>query len=154
MDRRSFIWGMGGFFVGASLSGGAAFAYRELRRARFRASLPPSPPPAFESRGLVDGWILSAADRERIGSAEYALQSELLEIVAGSDIPGRPFSREVVKGVDDCVEACEKETRCTRFTFAKATHPDETKRNVCWIKTGEGEADSPRAPDYISGWRR
>lgn len=154
MDRRNFLWGLGGLAVGVGLTTAAAFGYRAHRRRVFVASLPPEPPPPGFAAPTGDGnWLLSTADHEALVNSDFLPTSASLEIVPNADLPGDPFSRNRVDEVGDCISACEADANCTRFTFAKATHPDASKRRVCWLKTGSGPVEANGARDYISGWR-
>lgn len=154
MDRRNFLWASFGMALGVGSTTAAAFTYRHYRRKAFLSSLPPPPPPSgYAPPSTNSVWLLSSEDFEQLASSDYMYKSDILQIVENSEAPGMPFLKLTVTQVDDCIYACENDERCTRFTFAKTTHPDPQKRNACWLKPGEGSFASNGARHYVSGWR-
>lgn len=106
-----------------------------------------------ESEFLLYGYATQV-----INAIEWAQEQkqepyyEPVELLPGVDFTAgdlRDFRSR--SGVKACIDACETEPSCSAFTFAKYSHPDPLKRNMCWLK-GEGFQYTFRGKtEYISG---
>lgn len=54
-----------------------------------------------------------------------------LTIVERTDFPGNDIGKIATADFDQCLAACERESRCHAFTFVK-------RQSVCWIKSAAG----------------
>ena len=54
-------------------------------------------------------------------------------------------------GLNECVEACETNEKCKAFTFAKYTHPNDKKKNMCWLKKEKFIYSTSGKEHYVSG---
>lgn len=80
---------------------------------------------------------------------QYREQVELLpkvDLMAG-DLRGFRTST----GLDECRDACETNEECRAFTFAKFSHPNKNKKNMCWLKKDKFTYYSSGKDHYVSG---
>lgn len=142
LSRRGLLAGLGGFMVGgavATATGLGLYRYRQRNRPKKRKRLQ-------VKTARSDSWILTEADREAITAGDQLVSSDQLEILDNIDIPGSgDYSAMRVSGLGDCVAACEADTECEAFTFARSTHPRGRKRQMCWLK-----GDAPDAEIFVS----
>lgn len=141
LSRRSILAGLGGFMVGGALAtatGLGLYRYRQQNRARNTQR---------RIRSVrQDNWILTEADRAGIAEGDKLVSSDQLEILDNIDIPGSgDYSATRVTGLGDCVAACEADTDCEAFTFARSNHALPRKRQMCWLK-----GDAPDAEIFVS----
>ena len=145
LSRRRFLAALGGFVAGGALPTSAGLGYYYGRRRRTRA--------VKVKLTREDNWILTEADREAIAAGDKLVNSDMLEILDNIDIPGGGDYRSTrVSGLGDCVEACEADTQCKAFTFARSNHPLPRKRQMCWLKA-ETPNRTVSSISYVSGRR-
>ena len=101
-----------------------------------------------------DGWLLTEEDRAEYAAGDELVQSRVLDLRDGVDIPGGDARAFRASGLQDCVDACASDSSCEAFTFAKSTHPSARKRRMCWIKNGDTKTPVTGVDIYVSGIKR
>lgn len=148
VSRRDVLFGIGGFTVGGALAVAAGLSYRAYRR---RTGTPPKKPAI--SKVDDGGWLITEEERAEIASADALVESDVLAIRDAVDIPGGDYSSLRVANLGECVSACEADTSCEAFTYARNTHNNPDKRRMCWMKQGEMFDPIPDRTVYVSGRR-
>ncbi|TCM86967.1 PAN domain-containing protein [Rhodovulum steppense] len=152
LTRRELLSGIAGFALGSAVVALAGSVYRDYRRkdrvARQQVAAPAHPPTLDD-----DGWLLTAEDREEFLAGDDLMSSDMLQIRDAVDIPGGDYAAFRVVGLGDCVRACEADSQCAAFTFARSSHPLPNKRRMCWLKGAGTAAPVVDLPAYVSGRR-
>ena len=84
-------------------------------------------------------------------SLAFLVHEEDVLLLKGYDLVGNNYDSFKVSSAKECLQACELTSKCTGFTYAKATHPNLSKRNKCWLnnKSVKYKVDN----NYVSGTR-
>ncbi|WP_460082807.1 PAN/Apple domain-containing protein [Roseibium sp. LAB1] len=150
VSRRDFLLGVGGVAIGGAVATAVGLTFRaEIKKIIGLPGLP-------EDRTLPtydDGWLLTEEEWETFQNADKAVTSEILEIRDNVDIPGGDYEEVKVNSVQECVTACEEDSSCKAFTYARASHSDSKKRRACWLKSGSTGTPSTGDSRYLSGRR-
>jgi hypothetical protein len=152
LSRRDLLMGLAGVAAGGAVTAAGGLSYRAWRRANNK-SLPPSAK-HLQGSQLAD-WVLTDDDRAALAQAGQIVPSKSLTLHDNRDIPGGGDYRSTrVASLGDCVEACEADSKCNGFTFARLSHPLPEKRQMCWLKGDSKLPDMVASGDYVSGVRR
>ena len=54
---------------------------------------------------------------------------------------GRNNHKENVYSVEECQRECQRYEACHWWNYVTNQHPDPTRRNTCWLKTGQGKKE-------------
>lgn len=101
-----------------------------------------------------DGWLLTEEDRAAYAAADTLVESETFDLRDGADLPGGDIGAFRSSGLGDCLAACEADSDCRAFTFARSSHPAVSDRRMCWIK-GAGTGSPVTGLDmFVSGIRK
>ena len=133
--------------VGGTL-GGAVATTTGLTYYYTKVKWYPGPPPPSE------GWLLTQEDLDALAEADRVVESTKLDILDNTDIPGSgDYSSTRVRNLGECVAACEEDSNCKAFTYARSTHAQPAKRQMCWLKEDAPERIVVESPTYVSGRR-
>ncbi|MEO1680902.1 MAG: PAN domain-containing protein [Pseudomonadota bacterium] len=153
ISRRSALFALGGAVVGGGIATAVGLSFRsEIKRllglggggAETLLS-------AVKSAGADDGWLLTEEDRAELARRDSDAQSDVMEVRAHVELHGGDYSSRRMRSLQECVSTCEAEARCQTFTFSQSTHPDEGKRQMCWLKEETGLPAVTDAAHYVSG---
>ncbi|MGC3940454.1 PAN domain-containing protein [Roseobacter sp. EG26] len=148
LARRDFLaLGIGGTVGGALATATGLHHYYTRIKPYHQQSAPPQPP-------APEGWLLTNEDLDAFAQADQVVESDQLEILDNTDIPGsNDFQMMRVRNLGECVAACEDNSKCQAFTYARSTHTLEAKRQVCWLKADTPEKIVSDLMSYVSGRR-
>lgn len=149
LTRRNLLWGVAGVTIGGAVATGTGLSlwyFRRQQNAKKRRRRAPAKP--------TEGWMLTEADHQAIQASDAVVDSNALEILDEVDFVGGDYAEMGVTGLQDCVAACEADTECGSFTYARSTHPLSNKRQMCWLKTDIPETRVEDAWHYVSGIRK
>lgn len=150
LTRRDFL----GFVAGGTVGGAVATAtgltyyYKVVKWRPGKPRLAPEP-----SDG---GWILSQEDLDAFAEADRLVESDTLTMLDNADIPGSGDYKSMrVRNLGECVTACEEDSQCQAFTYARSTHELPRKRQMCWLKENKPEEERIVTDllTYVSGQR-
>jgi hypothetical protein len=100
------------------------------------------------------GWVMSPQDWRAMAKAERIPAGDAFEIHDGATYAGGEYGGERVSSVRECVQLCEADENCDAFSYARASHPNQSERMQCVLKHGDALTLNESAPNYISGRRR
>jgi hypothetical protein len=146
LKRRDFL----AFAIGGTLGGAVATAtgltyyYQRVKPWHIFARAQRQAAPA--------NWILNEEDLEAFARADALVESNQMEMLDNTDIPGSgDFRATRVRNLGECVTACASEDRCKAFTYARSTHALPEKRQMCWLKEDDPERIVSGLSTYVSG---
>lgn len=150
LSRRDFLT----FLIGGTLGGavatttGLTYYYTKLKPRNLDMRAVSQPLPAD------DEWLLTEADLEAFAEADRMVDSTELTMLDNTDIPGSgDFQSMRVRNLGECVSACEANSDCQAFTYARSTHALPAKRQMCWLKSEEPQTLVSELSTYVSGRR-
>jgi hypothetical protein len=139
-SRRAFLVGCSALVV-ASVATGAGFGLQS------RADLfDPDRAPGFVD---FNGWMLTPADKRRIGELLPAAGFEVLDNV---ELRGMTIRSKRVRSLDECVALCRNADDCASFTLGPGRPVNREMRHSCWQKGGV--PDVAEANGFVSGIKR
>ena len=157
MSRREFFFGVAGGVAGgavATATGLGAYYWRKRSFRRYEAT----------KTGLTDsvvrddGWMITEEDRTAIAAAraegDTLVETDTFELLEGVDYYGGDVGEFRASSLGECVEACEADASCKKFTYATSTHDVQDKRQMCWMKGRRVGRTNRGVENYISGKRR
>lgn len=150
LTRRNVLWGLGGVMTGgavATSTGLGLWYLRRLEQTRRRNQRVSRAKP-------TDGWVLTEADHQAIQQSDALVTSDTLDVLDQVDFVGGDYAEKAVTSLQDCMSACEADTQCEAFTYARSSHTVSTKRQICWLKTNVPETRVENAWHYVSGIRK
>ncbi|MCK7615564.1 PAN domain-containing protein [Roseibium sediminicola] len=150
LSRRDLLLGFTGIAVGGAVATAVGLTFRS--QIKKLVGLPGTP----QDRTLPtydDGWLLTEQEWAAFQDADTAVTSDILEVRDNVDIPGGDYDELKVSSVQECVTACEQDSSCKAFTYARASHSDSGKRRACWLKSGSTGTPVTGDSRYVSGRR-
>ncbi|MEL6324830.1 MAG: PAN domain-containing protein [Pseudomonadota bacterium] len=155
--RRELLLGAGGVVAGgavATVTGLSAYYLRKRGQRNYQAAA------SAVDAGVVTqtAWIITPEDEAALAKAradgDRLIESETFALEEGTDYYGGDLGEQRVNSLGDCVEACEADPDCQKFTYAVSTHPLADKRQMCWTKKARVSRTLRDQEGYISGRRR
>lgn len=144
MNRRDFLFMFTGCIFGgaiASTTGLGAYYYLRKRRYLMR-----------EIDVGLDDWVLSDTDWEQLQSTNFFTQETNFEMLSDTDLPGAgDYKSRRLGSLAECAMFCEDDVDCSAFTYAKLSHPNKKKRNMCWLKKQKTPDNVIKSLHYVSG---
>ena len=149
-SRRDFFVMGAAAAVSGTVVAGAGLTYREIRRRSW--DIPADPAQAAKQIVNSDDWLLTYKDREQLlrNVDAESLRAGTMKRDPGADYVGSDLGRFEAINVDDCQAVCEATADCDGFAFATPEHPDPSKQNMCWLKTGSPSQVRKNQRGYIS----
>lgn len=155
MSRREFFFGVAGAVVGgaaATATGLGAYSYLKARGYQAtRTGL-------NEAITAQDGWMITMEDRSKLAALQVnkdeIVTNDAFEFVERSNIGGEDIKSFRATSFGECVEACQADTACQKFTYATSKHDSSDERQMCRLKDSSNAKTVENATNYISGRRR
>ena len=157
MSRREFFFGTAGVVLGgavATATGLGAYYMRQSSLRRYTATTAG----LSETITEQDGWIITPKDRNALATmraeGDALVESDTMELIEQVDFEGGDIGSFRSSSLGECVEACEADEACNKFTYATSTHEVVDKRQMCWMKGSRVKRTNRNVANYVSGKRR